>query len=142
MTPQPRQVADSSVVVKWYVPEIGSEEAAALLVCGAELLAPDLLTAEFGNVLWKKVQRGELSDQEAQEILGLFVEHPPVTLVASIDYVRPALELALTFGRTLYDSLYLALALAENTRLITADARFVNALAGTPLETSIKLLGS
>ncbi|HEY6141539.1 MAG TPA: type II toxin-antitoxin system VapC family toxin [Thermoanaerobaculia bacterium] len=40
--------------------------------------------------------------------------------------------IAVTHGRTVYDAMYLALAIQRNTRLITADNRLYNALANVP----------
>ena len=45
MTSSRKLVVDASVAVNWYVPEVGSAQAAALLDSDAELLAPDLLVA-------------------------------------------------------------------------------------------------
>jgi predicted nucleic acid-binding protein len=39
-----------------------------------------------------------------------------------------ALRIAVTFERSFYDSLYVALAMSTKTELITADERLVNAL--------------
>ena len=52
-------IVDASVAVKWVVPEIGSDQAAALATY--RLSAPDLLDAECANVLWVKVTRAEIS---------------------------------------------------------------------------------
>jgi predicted nucleic acid-binding protein len=57
-------VVDASVAVKWVVEEPRTEEA-LLLRATSRLLAPDLLVAECANILWKKVQRQELTPQEA-----------------------------------------------------------------------------
>jgi predicted nucleic acid-binding protein len=135
-------VVDASVVVKWYVPEAGSTEASELLRDRSRKLAPDLLVAEFGNVLWKKVRRGELQIAEAAEIAGAFVSACPLTLVPASPYLGPALEIATRWQRTVYDALYLAIALAEDCALITADARFVEGLKTTEMEGAVRLLGS
>jgi predicted nucleic acid-binding protein len=45
-----RYVVDASVAVKWFVPEIHSAEALRLLSSDCELLAPDLLPSELGNI--------------------------------------------------------------------------------------------
>jgi predicted nucleic acid-binding protein len=133
-------VVDASVVVKWYVPEDGSAEASALLDRSEEKLAPDLLAAEFGNVLWKKVRAGELAPSEAQEIASAFVSAPPVLFWPSATLLSPALEIALRYGRTVYDSIYLAIALAEGCPVVTADTRLVQALKGTELEGTARLV--
>src|SRR6478672_9170429 len=134
MTPQRPVIVDASVAVKWYVPEDGSRAAADLLAAGDVLLAPDLLAPELGNVLWKKVRRGELTPEEAVEIAAAFASDGPVRLRPSTPLLCGALDIAMRFDRTLYDALYLALAVAENGRLATVDERLCNALHGSPLE--------
>jgi predicted nucleic acid-binding protein len=56
---------------------------------------------------------------------------------------RPLLEdaftVACTFNRTVYDSLYVTLAIVTNTQLVTADERLANALAA---HFPVKWLGS
>lgn len=136
-----RLVVDANVVAKWYVPEAGSPQAAAILEGGRELLAPDLLVAEVGNVLRKKVGRGELTVAEAEARAIAFVSTSPVTLYPSAPLLGTALHLALRFQRTAYDSLYLALAVAEDVQLVTADARLAHALHGSELEELVILLG-
>jgi predicted nucleic acid-binding protein len=135
-------VVDASVAVKWYVPENGSAEAIALLSSGSRLIAPDLLITEIGNILWKKVGRGALSPVDAEGQLQAFLDGAPVVLYSSSTLVQQALRTAMAFGRTVYDSLYIALALAEGCRLVTADERLVNSLQGTPLAGSIVALAS
>lgn len=135
-------VVDASVAVKWYVPEEGSGAAANLLDSSHLLVAPDLLAAELGNVLWKKVRRGELTSDEAAEIAAAFVAHNPVLLRPSVPLLGAALDVAMRYDRTVYDALYLALAVAENGRLATVDERLRNALQGTPLERFVLLLAA
>jgi predicted nucleic acid-binding protein len=50
-------VVDASVAIKWYLPEIHSEDALRLIDEERELLVPDLVWSEVGNILWKKWQR-------------------------------------------------------------------------------------
>jgi predicted nucleic acid-binding protein len=125
-------VVDASVAVKWFVPEIHSAAAARLLDPAIVLYAPDLITAEVGNTLWKKVRRAELVRGEADEILEAFGALP-IEIRPSSVLLAAAFELAIAFDRTVYDSLYLALAVAENCALVTADARFHSAVAASPV---------
>jgi predicted nucleic acid-binding protein len=125
-------VVDSSVAVKWYVPEPGSEQASQLLDESHELHAPDLLASEFGNALWKKTRLGELSATEVTSIVRA-LPLVPLQLHDSLALLEGALEIAVRSARTVYDSLYIALAVALDCRLVTADHRLCNALESTPL---------
>ena len=55
-----RVSVDASVAVKWFVSEPLSENARLLLAHRLDLHAPDLLLAEFANVICKKIRRKEL----------------------------------------------------------------------------------
>lgn len=126
-----RWVVDASVAVKWFVPEVFSREADAIARSYATLMAPDILWAELGNVLWKKWRLGLVSSEEVETSLDTFARSP-VRLYPSGELYREAWKVASSAGRTFYDSLYLALAATEDAFLITADARFYNAISGTP----------
>lgn len=123
-------VVDASVVVKWVVDEVGSEEAAALR--GDELQAPDWIQVECANVLWAKSRRKELTSNEAVERIALLLE-APVVLVPSPELLDQAFALALELAHPVYDCLYLALALERRCPLVTADERFVTAVRASGL---------
>lgn len=131
-----RLVVDAAVAVKWFVPETHSAEASRLLDSQHELLAPDLLFPEVGNVLWKKVGRRELVAEEARRVLqGL--SRVRLAVHSCRELVPAALEIALASQRTVYDALYIALAEARGCRLVTADRRLFNALAASRLGRSL-----
>ena len=123
-------VVDASVAVTWCVPEIHSEHALRLLRKGFCLQAPELIQAEFGNVLWKKCRARELDGTTAGEILDNF-KRSPLVVQPHGAYLKLAWEIALKHRQTFYDSLYLSLAMAEKARMVTADRKFFDSLAGT-----------
>jgi predicted nucleic acid-binding protein len=92
-------------------------------------VVPDLFFAEFANVLWEAERYGRcdgvVADAAIQRIVGSgFLSFPSSTLIDS------AMPIARAYGRTVYDSLYVALAIQTKTQLITADEKLVNSLAG------------
>jgi predicted nucleic acid-binding protein len=118
-----RLVIDASVAVKWVVEEDGTKEALTLLR-GYKLVAPDLLGAECANVLWKKVQRSELTPQQA--LLGArLLERADVELFPMRPLLEPATRIAVDLSHPAYDCMYLALAVAQELRFATADDQFV-----------------
>ena len=128
-------VVDASVAVKWCLPSLREElveQAEELLASSrreeVRFLVPDLFWVELANALWKAVRRNEISPNNATTAIA-FVRDLDITTVPSIDFVPQALDLAISHGRTVYDSLYVALAMQSKSDLITADERLANALA-------------
>ena len=133
----PCLVVDASVVIKWHVTEIHTNAALRLLQDDAPTLhVPDLVFPEVGNILWKKFRRGDLTKEQAREI-GHLVAMAPVAVHSSSPLFEAALEIAMRTGRTVYDSLYVALAVQLNGRVITADEKLHNALKNGPLGSRI-----
>jgi predicted nucleic acid-binding protein len=135
-----RVVVDASVAVKWFLPEELSTEARQLLTTEYELLAPDLLWAELGNVLWKKHRRRELDPKTASRLLRDF-SRVPIELHASERWTEAALELAIRHGVTVYDGLYLALAAGNGCRVVTADRRLHAACEGRVIRQVVGWVG-
>jgi predicted nucleic acid-binding protein len=134
-------VVDASVAAKWFVPESLSEQAVRLLDDEHELAAPDLLWPEVGNVVWKKSRKGEITSEEASRIVAA-LDVCPIVVFPSRLVLAGALEIAFGTGRTVYDSVYLALAAALECRMATADERLANALAGGPLARHVVWIGA
>jgi predicted nucleic acid-binding protein len=130
-------VLDASVAAKWFLPpahETLTEEAFGLLERYARgrtrLLVPDLFWPEFGNILWKCVRLGRISRQSAEAAIAAMEERKIPTAPTS-SLLKDAFAIAATFDRTVYDCIYVALAVASNGPLVTADERLANALAAT-----------
>jgi predicted nucleic acid-binding protein len=124
-------VVDSSVVVKWFVVERYSTEARRILndyqTGVLTLLAPDLINAEIGNIVWKKHSFQGMAAADAQLVIDTFrtlhlVQTPTAALLES------AYRLAVNHRRTVYDMLYVALSLQEACEFVTADEKLVNAI--------------
>lgn len=122
-----RVVVDASVAIKWVVPEPGTAEALALLQ-GGGLCAPDLIVPECASILWKKTRRGELSPEEAC-LAARVIEQVELEILPTRSLLEPATHLANLLDHPAYDCIYLALAQAQGSVLITADERLLRRLA-------------
>jgi len=129
-----RFVLDVSTAAKWVLPsdqEQLGEEANGLLLRyrkgELDFLVPELFWTELGNVLWKNVRVGRLSQAHAQEALRE-MHILDLTTVSTQRLGENALAIACATGRTFYDSVYVSLAVETGRSLITADERLVNAL--------------
>jgi predicted nucleic acid-binding protein len=133
-------VIDASVALKWVLDEPGREAADALLE--EELIAPALWLLEAANALWRRTQRGEVTAQEAGARLAELY-NAPVTTIAIENDLLAAADLANELAHPVYDCLYLAMAIRENTYVVTADSRFHAVVDRSPtLKGAVRLLKS
>ncbi|MBM3746602.1 MAG: type II toxin-antitoxin system VapC family toxin [Acidobacteria bacterium] len=135
-----RHVLDASVAVKWYLASASEPllaEADLVLrayVAGeAELIVPELFFAEFANVFWKAERQGRCdsptSRRALRSILAFGLESAP-----TVPLLPDAVGIARSHGCSVYDGLYLAVAVERAATLITADQRLVAAVSpGLPV---------
>lgn len=125
-------VVDSSVVVKWFLPEPARHQAIRLLRSYQDgkirLLAPPLIMTEVASVFCKRSRRRELTTTDVRHAYRLLKVCSPI-LVADADLLDDAVRLAITSGQAVYDCLYLALAIHRGCEMISADAKFHSAMA-------------
>lgn len=128
-------VLDASVAAKWFLPaasESLAAEAMHLLESYAagrlRLVVPDLFWPEVGNVLWKATRQGRMSRKSAEEAIGM-LEERRIATAPTAPLLRDAFAIAAAFERTVYDGIYVALAVLTDRPLVTADERLANALA-------------
>lgn len=133
-------VIDASVAIKWFLPERYSINAIRLLDAGYELVAPDLVFPECGNVLWKKWLRQEL-EPDVIPVLLADLCRMNLRIVPTYSLTDEASRIAVTWRRSFYDSIYLALAVVCNGRMVTADEKLCNALKDTPMVERVVMVG-
>jgi predicted nucleic acid-binding protein len=128
-------VVDASVAAKWFLPENGEalvDQAAALLDMydrkQVQFVVPDLFYVEIASAIWKAVRVGRVSRAFADQALVLLTQREFAT-VPSLKLLDKAFQIAADHGRTVYDCLYVALAVQSHAQLITADERLANSLA-------------
>ena len=124
-------VVDASVVLKWVIPEILSHESERLLLDERILISPDIMPVEVGSVLCRKVRKKELSAEKALAAMAN-IEKAGVQLLPSRPFLAEGMPAALKYGQGLFDMIYLVAASMYGGIFVTADRRFVNAMAGTP----------
>jgi predicted nucleic acid-binding protein len=124
-------VVDANVAIKWFVPEIHQEAARRLRQSEDVLHVPDFLFLEFGNVVCKKRRRGEIT----AELSDLMITEIQLTVLEwhrNEPLFPRAFAIANETYRSLYDCLYLSLALAIDGQMVTADLKFYEALQTSP----------
>jgi predicted nucleic acid-binding protein len=133
-----RAVVDASVAANWVVEEADSDLAASLRQCEA-LFAPSHWRAEAANAVWSKFYKGELSGEQARSRIML-LGSAPLHETAIADLMQPAADIALECRVTIYDALYVALAVARQVPLATADRRLCATLRGSARYRDVAIL--
>lgn len=132
-------IVDASIALKWVIEEDGSA-AARRLILDEELVAPDLIFVECANALWAKVRRKQIIRADAMAAFAA-IEAAPISSIPGRAHAASAQAIAFELDQTAYDSLYLAVALAERAKLVTADEAFCRAAQAHPVyRDSVKLL--
>jgi predicted nucleic acid-binding protein len=134
----PELVVDASVAIKWVIYEPDRDLAYGLL--DGRLLAPDLMLIECANALRSQVVRGSLKADDVQAAWSTICE-APVRISPAAELLNEALALGVALEHPVYDCIYLALAIATDSRVVTADRRFRAAVRQRPpLDARVVLL--
>jgi predicted nucleic acid-binding protein len=128
-------VPDASVAAKWFLPRSNEtlvDEAIGILRQyergRLDLIVPGVFWAEIGNIFWKASRLGRWTQEAAVTATGAILERRFPT-AADSDVVDDAMSVALAANQTVYDSLYITVALRYGAEMITADERLANAVA-------------
>lgn len=126
-------VVDASVGVKWQLDDeehVDKAEAIkqAFVRRVLHLMVPVIFAVEWANALNVAITRGRFPAEDWREALEdldalhIAVENPP-------GLVFEAWRMARSYGRTVYDGLYLALANIEHCEMVTGDRKLFNAVS-------------
>jgi len=120
-------VIDASILASYLVRDEFFEEAKEILY-SENISAPDLIIPETANVVWKHVYLyHRISEKEAIELMNnmkVLIEN--MEIISSIKIINEALKVAVKAGITIYDSIYLTLAINKNEKLKTFDEKLKN----------------
>jgi len=126
-----KYVLDSSVALKWVLPE--QDSALAIRVRADyrsgvhELLAPDVFPVEIGHALTKAERRKTVAPAQGWAFWQSIMADCP-DLTTSIVLMPRAYAISSQMRIGVYDCLYVALAEQEQCELLTADVKLLNAL--------------
>lgn len=141
MAQPPSVVLDANVWLKVFVLESDSLAAERLVMSEPSYVVPDLLFAEYANVIWAKRRAQELTDQAAEHAMsGLQAMRGSMTVVSSAELAAEALKIALDLDHPVYDCFYLALAERADVPLVTADSQLYRAVRRRDRGRKVRLL--
>jgi predicted nucleic acid-binding protein len=133
-------VVDASVAAKWFLEEPHTDLARHLLGSGKALHAPEHLLLEVDNILCKRMRWRQMSPERA-DIVRRSLRAMPLERHPLDELLDSAFVIARDARCSVYDGLYLALALSLNARMVTDDLRLLRNMAGGPLSQHILWIG-
>ena len=118
-------VIDLSALVRLYIPDGPIPEGLEEFMRGVErgshiAIAPELLLVEAANVLNKKRKINEITEAESVQLLNDILLMP-IRYFPHGPFISAAFDLAREHKLTLYDAVYLALAVEHGAVLFSAD---------------------
>jgi predicted nucleic acid-binding protein len=122
-----RVVLDASAALHLVMDGESSDAIAERLDEALLVTAPDLFASEVANGLWRYVEHGDITADEATDRLAaaLVLAGP---LVLGTVLAHEALVAAATYHHPVYDMMYAVLARRQGAAVITRDARLARAL--------------
>ena len=133
------RVVDASVLAAFTRKEPGWERLAGVVkMC----ITVDLAVKEVLNTIWRDYYvRRTISLDTAMRLQQVLSSMTGINILVEPEdkYVSRAFEIALKTGTTVYDALYIALALEKNTPLVTLDEKQAKAAETLGVKTIIPL---
>jgi predicted nucleic acid-binding protein len=128
-------VLDASVAVSWLLAE-GPTPRLDSVLAAHDIIVPSHWTVEVGHGIFKALRRKAIAQEHLSgiasdlEVLSISVQ-PPIDIAS----VLPLLKFAREHGLTMYDAVYVQLALNRTAELATLD----NAMRKSAARLGIKL---
>lgn len=129
-----RVVVDASSILRFFFTRAPDHPLDDMIASeNVEMFAPSLIHAEVGNGIWRYVRAGAITSSEAITVFERF-RRIRLTLVREDELRDQPLALAIKTGLTVYDGMYLALAIKMKSALVTEDARLRKTAGGLGIE--------
>ena len=129
-------VLDSSVAVKWALPEADSDKAIALREDVAkkvhEIIAPDVFASEIAHALTRAERKKIIPLGDALKHIYDILQDGPA-LKPFLPLLPRAIEISSATKAAITDCLFTALAEQENCEYVTADDRVIKTLHAFPI---------
>lgn len=130
-----RVVLDSSAIAALFFREDVSDKVEEVVKSYSEYYTTSQAYSEVANVAWKRARNYGENVQLVKEALESAVDF--INKACVVEDVKQILEdafkLAIDCGITVYDALFVALAVKLNTRVITTDKKLYERLRGADL---------
>jgi predicted nucleic acid-binding protein len=110
------QIIDSSSIVKYFSQEPGWEGVRQHLEKSMTL---HMALVELASALGKKVSKNMLKKDTAMDALSSYREYADV--IDQNAYILEALEIAISKGLSVYDSMFIAVAIKTGSDLVSSD---------------------
>lgn len=122
-----RVVLDASAALHLVMDGKTSDAIAERLDEAQFVTAPDLFAGEVANGLWRYVEHGDITADEATDQLAAALALAGPLVPGSV-VAHEALVAAATYHHPVYDMMYAVLARRQGATVITRDARLARAL--------------
>jgi predicted nucleic acid-binding protein len=122
-----RVVLDASAALHLVMNGKTSDAIAERLDEAQFVTAPDLFAGEVANGLWRYVEHGDITADEATDQLAAALALAGPLVPGSV-VAHEALVAAATYHHPVYDMMYAVLARRQGATVITRDARLARAL--------------
>ena len=127
-------VCDASIIVKWVIKEDYSDYARKIRIDHLNgrvtVVIPSIAIAEVANALRKYYLRGLISADYLRKALNLLRDSLLSVYDITWESVINASELSIKYGISIYDAIYIDLAMRLNTVMYTADETLIRLLSG------------
>ena len=115
-------VLDTSAVIEVVLNRPRSSEIIEAISLSDAVITSDLYRAEVGNVLLKYFRAGFIDERDLYGMIG-YSDNIVDTYESIEEHLSMAIEHSLKFNHSVYDMLYLSIAIKHNAILVTLDKR-------------------